>query len=165
MQITAVKRQALEADVEKNELAKINIQHLTAQSQILQGQAAIMKEAEKERAKAEQEEERKRRGQAAYEKLGEKSKLTIEELAALDPRQRQVAGGGDLNRDIMRAREVQRLEARAAAEQKTGHEREAFRDLARAQQIRAHMGSLKESEKTLHSHFRKRSTRRKYSKA
>jgi len=95
-------------------------------------------------AKATQEGELKRQGIEAYEKVYERSKYTLEELAGM---QRGRFGTGNIDDAITHARQIQQMEARAETLRQEGHPLDAFRLLARAQQLRNEIPQLKESEK------------------
>lgn len=149
MQIAGVKEKGLTADVEKNALAAINIQHLQAQLDLLDGQkgaAVDLAKAELNRAIMIDAGEKKRdaaaKTRSGFEAHGQ---LSLEELAGI---KRGGPIGGSLQTQITQAHEVQRLMKMSEQERLAGHPMEAYRLFARAQEFKNAMPMLRESEKS-----------------
>jgi hypothetical protein len=146
-QVATVKAQGLNMDVEKIALAQIHIQQLEKELSVqgdITDQQRAQKQAEIDKAKAEVEGEKRRSGITAYEKIFEQSQYTVQELAGM---QRGRFGTGNIDEAITHARQIQQMEARAETLKGEGHPLDAFRLLARAQQLRNEIPQLKESEK------------------
>jgi hypothetical protein len=147
--ISQVKERGLSADVEKNQLAAINIQHLERQLEkqgdITESVRAQLK-AQLDAAKALDEGEKKKTARAQLLPGFEAhSQLSLEELAKM-PRRGWI--GGAMDQQIVAAQRVQQLMAMSEKERLAGHPQQAFALFARAEEFKRGMPLLRESEKS-----------------